>query len=59
MAHSLRLHTVAEGVETAAQFERLRKLGCELVQGFHIAAPMAAEEARQWQTKYCHARQAQ
>ncbi|MCT9810449.1 EAL domain-containing protein [Acidovorax sp. Be4] len=59
MAHSLRLHTVAEGVETAAQFDRLRELGCELVQGFHIAPPMAAEEARQWQTKYCHARQAQ
>ncbi len=59
MAHSLRLHTVGEGVETAAQFERLRTLGCEMVQGFYIAAPMPAEEARQWQTKYCHARQAQ
>ena len=54
MAHSLRLHTVGEGVETAAQFERLRALGCEMVQGFYIAAPMPAEEARQWQTKFRH-----
>ena len=34
LAHSLRLKVVAEGVETAAQLEQLRELGCDQYQGF-------------------------
>jgi diguanylate cyclase (GGDEF)-like protein len=34
MAHSLRMTVVAEGVETAAQFEALKQLGCDEFQGF-------------------------
>ncbi len=42
MAHSLRLKTVAEGVETAALLERLYRMECDEAQGYHIARPMNA-----------------
>ncbi len=44
MAHNFKLEVVAEGVETAEQLEFLRRNGCDLVQGFLIARPMAAAE---------------
>lgn len=59
MAHRLRLRTVAEGVETQAQLECLRALGCEIVQGFYISPPMPADQVLQWQKNYCHTVQAQ
>jgi EAL domain-containing protein (putative c-di-GMP-specific phosphodiesterase class I) len=34
LAHSLGLHVIAEGIETASQLRRLRTLGCEYGQGF-------------------------
>jgi EAL domain-containing protein (putative c-di-GMP-specific phosphodiesterase class I) len=48
MAHSLRLLVVAEGVETAAQLEMLRTLGCDEYQGFleSPALPAPDFEAR-------------
>jgi len=48
MAHSLRLGVVAEGVETAEQFNALKELGCDEYQGFHEspALPVAEFEAR-------------
>ena len=42
LAHTLHLRTVAEGVETTEQLERLRELGCELLQGFLLAEPTPA-----------------
>jgi EAL domain-containing protein (putative c-di-GMP-specific phosphodiesterase class I) len=39
------LQTVAEGVETWAQAQRLRRIGCELGQGYYFARPLAAEAA--------------
>jgi EAL domain-containing protein (putative c-di-GMP-specific phosphodiesterase class I) len=45
LARTLDLHVIAEGVETAAQLDRLAQLGCELVQGFHIARPAPADAA--------------
>lgn len=44
MGHSLRLEVVAEGVETAEQFEFLRKNGCDYMQGYLIGKPMPPEE---------------
>jgi EAL domain-containing protein (putative c-di-GMP-specific phosphodiesterase class I) len=34
--------TVAEGVENQTQFDFLGKLGCDVMQGYHIARPMPA-----------------
>jgi EAL domain-containing protein (putative c-di-GMP-specific phosphodiesterase class I) len=44
LAHSLRLETVAEGVEHDDQSQHLRQLGCELAQGYHFARPLSAED---------------
>ena len=45
LAAGLELGTIAEGVETPAQVELLRSLGCERAQGFHFSRPVPAEEA--------------
>jgi EAL domain-containing protein (putative c-di-GMP-specific phosphodiesterase class I) len=42
LAESLGLRTVAEGVETAAQHEALRAIGCRFGQGYLYARPMPA-----------------
>ncbi len=44
MAHSLGLKVVAEGVETEAQLEHLRRLGCDLAQGYHFSRPLPVDE---------------
>jgi len=43
IGRSLSLHTVAEGVETIAQMERLRDLGCVLAQGYLFAPPVGRD----------------
>jgi len=43
MARELHLYTVAEGVETSAQLERLRELGCDQAQGYYFTRPVSAE----------------
>jgi EAL domain-containing protein (putative c-di-GMP-specific phosphodiesterase class I) len=42
LAHSLKLKVVAEGVETPAQLQFLRSLGCDQYQGFHFSPPLPA-----------------
>ncbi|WP_412741648.1 putative bifunctional diguanylate cyclase/phosphodiesterase [Krasilnikovia sp. MM14-A1004] len=39
LSRNLGLQTIAEAVETAAQADRLRQLGCDLAQGYHFARP--------------------
>ncbi|HEV7776093.1 MAG TPA: EAL domain-containing protein [Luteibacter sp.] len=43
LAKKLHLETVAEGVETQAQADWLRELGCDIGQGFFFARPMSAD----------------
>ncbi len=43
LAHSLQLTTVAEGVETDAQFEFLSRRNCDQVQGFLLSRPIPAD----------------
>ncbi|MEO5331015.1 MAG: EAL domain-containing protein [Magnetococcus sp. YQC-5] len=44
MAHSLKLHVVAEGVETMEQLDYLRHRACETVQGYLISKPISKED---------------
>ena len=44
MARALSMTVVAEGVETAAQWDSLRELGCHLAQGYYFARPMPAAQ---------------
>ena len=44
LARGLGLQVVVEGVETAAQLDEVRRLGCDAVQGYGLARPLAAEE---------------
>ncbi|MFZ5472789.1 MAG: EAL domain-containing protein, partial [Pseudomonadota bacterium] len=48
MAKKLNLTTVAEGVETPEDLEVVRRLGCDLVQGYLIAKPMALNDLIAW-----------
>jgi diguanylate cyclase (GGDEF)-like protein/PAS domain S-box-containing protein len=43
LAHALRLHVVAEGMETEEQAALLRKLECDQAQGFLISQPQPVE----------------
>ncbi|MFH1819368.1 MAG: EAL domain-containing protein [Pseudomonadota bacterium] len=44
LCRGLKLGTVAEGVENREQLEVLRKLGCQVVQGYFISRPVPADE---------------
>jgi diguanylate cyclase (GGDEF)-like protein len=44
LARALRLETTAEGIETKEQLVMLRALGCDDVQGYLIARPMAGSD---------------
>jgi diguanylate cyclase (GGDEF)-like protein/PAS domain S-box-containing protein len=45
LAENLHLEVVAEGIETEAQFLRLREFGCPFAQGYLFSRPVAALEA--------------
>jgi len=44
LARTLDVDTVAEGIETASQLDRVRELGCTAVQGFFFSMPIPAPE---------------
>ena len=44
MAKELGIHTLAEGVETQEQYEFLRRIGCERLQGYLFGKPKPMEE---------------
>jgi diguanylate cyclase (GGDEF)-like protein len=48
MSKSLRLHVVAEGVETEEQLRFLAAHQCEEIQGFLISRPLAAADFEDW-----------
>ena len=53
LGHNLRLHVVAEGVETRQQWDFLREQGCDQAQGYWISKPLDSEALleflRSWQ----------
>ena len=47
LAKSFRMNVTAEGVETAEDFERMRDLGCDTIQGYLFGRPLAYDRANQ------------
>ncbi len=54
MAHSMGLKVVAEGVENQASLTLLREMGCDAIQGFFLARPMAAADLVIWLARPPH-----
>lgn len=52
MARHLGVETLAEGVETAEVLAMLAQMGCDHVQGYHIARPMPLDETIAWATRH-------
>jgi diguanylate cyclase (GGDEF)-like protein/PAS domain S-box-containing protein len=48
LGHTLGLKVVAEGVERELEVQALRAAGCDELQGYHFARPMAADTATAW-----------
>jgi diguanylate cyclase (GGDEF)-like protein len=48
LGHSLKLTVIAEGVETAAQRDFLRREGCDTMQGFLLSKPLPVRELEKW-----------
>ncbi|TWF93212.1 PAS domain S-box-containing protein/diguanylate cyclase (GGDEF)-like protein [Saccharopolyspora dendranthemae] len=44
MAHAIGLDVVAEGVETAEQFDILKELGCDHAQGYYLSKPTSLDQ---------------
>lgn len=48
LAKQLGMSVVAEGVEDQADWDFVRKSGCDIAQGYFIAKPMPAEDMHAW-----------
>ncbi|HET8704930.1 MAG TPA: GGDEF domain-containing phosphodiesterase, partial [Pseudomonadales bacterium] len=59
LAGHLRLHVVAEGVETAAQFEVLAQRPIQAVQGYLFSKPLPRDEFKRWVANSSEARHLQ
>ncbi len=48
LARSLKMVSVAEGVQTRPDWDLLNQLGCDVMQGYFIARPMSEEGLEAW-----------
>jgi EAL domain-containing protein (putative c-di-GMP-specific phosphodiesterase class I)/CHASE2 domain-containing sensor protein len=55
MAHELGLKVVAEGVEEESCLQRLEEMGCDLIQGYGISRPIAADAVAGFARDFAHA----
>ena len=44
LAHNLELKVVAEGIETEAQLNKIKEIGCEVGQGYLFSKPFPPEQ---------------
>jgi diguanylate cyclase (GGDEF)-like protein len=52
LAKDLDLSVIIEGVETQKQFATLRKIGCEVIQGYGICKPLIEDDLAIWLKEY-------
>jgi diguanylate cyclase (GGDEF)-like protein len=48
LAHNMGLRVVGEGVESAEVLGLLGRMGCDVVQGYHICRPVPGDELEAW-----------
>jgi EAL domain-containing protein (putative c-di-GMP-specific phosphodiesterase class I) len=53
IGRNLKIPVIAEGVETETQMQLLKKMGCELVQGYYFSRPLPASEFEKSIIKDC------
>jgi len=41
LAKSLKIKTTAEGIESTEQYNKIKEIGCDLAQGYHISKPLS------------------
>ena len=46
MAESLNMHSLAEGVETKEEYDFLKDLGCDMVQGYLFSKPLILDDLK-------------
>lgn len=51
LGHELNLEVVAEGVQSKAEFKKLKDLRCDYGQGFYFAEPMSSDLIASWLLK--------
>jgi len=56
IAHNLSLSVVAEGVELETQLEILRKLRCDVIQGYYYSKPLSEDGFKQFLLEQKHKR---
>lgn len=54
LAQKLDITTVAEGVEDQTDFDFVKQLGCQRIQGYMFAKPMPMDELCSWLSQYPH-----
>ena len=47
MVSKLGYETVAEGVETEEQFDYMKQIGCDIIQGYLLGRPVPADDIEQ------------
>jgi EAL domain-containing protein (putative c-di-GMP-specific phosphodiesterase class I) len=52
LAHRFDLKVVAEGVEDAKTLVAMKKLNCDVVQGYYFSKPLPAHEFRDWLERF-------
>lgn len=48
LGHNLNLKVIAEGVEDHETMSALRKMNCDIAQGYHISRPLSWPDMQQW-----------
>lgn len=54
VARTLKIEVIVEGIESALELERLRRLGATKVQGFYFAHALPVEKLRSWHEQFEH-----
>jgi diguanylate cyclase (GGDEF)-like protein len=52
LGHDMGIEVVAEGIEDQETLERLNELGCDKIQGYHLAKPMPLDQFKEWLESY-------